>query len=296
MVTRASATPAKLRSKKQSGRSRLRTKASRTPALKVLKALAWIAQEKAQEVGVREMALGLDLSPSTAHRLLSELVSADFVKHNPQTGRYSLSLEFLRIAHLTIAHVSLQQVALTHMRRLTNACNETSLLGVYDPMRREMMFLTMIESSHPLRYSIELNKWLPVYVGASGLAIMSFLSDEEISMIIDRTRLAPLTPRSITERYRLEAEIQKIRQRGYAITRGQRTPDAVGLAAPVFGSSGEVIADICLTLPESRFDPANEAHIADLLKTCASEVTRAIGGQVRLHPAARSKTAAASGA
>lgn len=252
--------------------------ARRTPSLKVLKALTWIIQEKSQETGVRELALSLGVSPSTAHRLLSELAQADFVKHNPPSGRYSLSLEFLRLAHLTIARGSLQQVALTHMRRLTEACNETSLLGIYDSMRQEMMFLAMVDSSHPLRYSIDLNKWLPVYTGGSGLAIMAFLSDEEISMIIDRTRLAPLTSRSITERYRLEAELQKIRERGYAITHGQRTPDAVGLAAPIFGSKGEVVGDICLTIPESRFDSNNEFRIAGLLKVCANEITKAIGG------------------
>ena len=259
---------------------------NRAPALKVLKGLSWIVQEKAQEVGVREMALGLGVSPSTAHRLLSELVRADFVKHNPHGGRYSLSLEFLRLAHLTIARGSLQHVALTHMRRLTEACNETSLLGVYDSMRQEMMFLAIIDSSHPLRYSVDLNQWLPVYVGGSGLAIMAYLSDAEIAKIIDRTRLAPVTSRSITERYRLEAELQKIRERGYAITRGQRTPDAVGLAAPVFGSNGEVIGDICLTIPESRFDPSDEDRISRLLKVCADEVTKAIGGQVKAYRAA----------
>lgn len=285
--TRQPAAKTVRRKKPGKGRGSERAKgASRTPGLRVLKALTWIVQEKSQEVGVREMAVGLGLSPSTAHRLLSELVKADFVKHNPHSGRYSLSLEFLRLAHLTIAHVSLQQVALTHMRRLTDACNETSLLGVYDSMRQEMMFLAMIESSHPLRYSIDLNKWLPVHVGASGLAIMANLSSDEISMIIDRTRLAPLTSRSITERYRLEAELQKIRERGYAITRGQRTPDAVGLGAPVFGSNGEVIGDICLTLPESRFDPASEKRIAELLMACADAVTTAIGGQVKASRAA----------
>jgi IclR family acetate operon transcriptional repressor len=289
MQARTRQPAAKTPRRKKPGKSRMSERpkgASRTPGLRVLKALTWIVQEKSQEVGVREMAVGLGLSPSTAHRLLSELVKADFVKHNPHSGRYSLSLEFLRLAHLTIAHVSLQQVALMHMRRLTDACNETSLLGVYDSMRQEMMFLAMIESSHPLRYSIDLNKWLPVHVGASGLAIMAFLSDDEISMIIDRTRLAPLTSRSITERYRLEAELQKIRERGYAITRGQRTPDAVGLGAPVFGSNGEVIGDICLTLPESRFDPASEKRIAELLMACADAVTKAIGGQVKASRAA----------
>jgi DNA-binding IclR family transcriptional regulator len=277
--------PTKARPKKQRKSEAPETakSVSRTPALRVLRALAWIVQEKAHEVGVREMALGLGVSPSTAHRLLSELVRADFVKQNPNGGRYSLSLEFLRLAHLTIAHLTLQQVALTHMRRLTDACNETSLLGVYDSMRREMMFLAMIESSHSLRYSIDLDKWLPVYVGGSGLAIMAYLGKSEISMIVDRTRLAPVTSRSITERYRLEAELQKIRECGYAITHGQRTPGAVGLGAPVFGSHGEVVGDICLTIPESRFDPTSETRIAELLKACANEVTKAIGGQSSTH-------------
>jgi len=120
-----------------------------------------------------------------------KLAKADFVKHDAQSGRYSLSLEFLRLAHLTVGHLSLQRVALTHMRRLTDACNETSVLGLYDSKRQEMMFLAMIESSHPLRYSVELNQWVPIHVGGSGLAIMAFLSDVEIAAIVDRTRLVP---------------------------------------------------------------------------------------------------------
>ncbi|MGF7160789.1 DNA-binding IclR family transcriptional regulator [Rhodoligotrophos appendicifer] len=227
------------------------------------------------------MATGLGVSPSTAHRLLSELVKADLLKHEPQTGRYSLSLEFLRLAYLAIAQTPVRQIALSHMRQLTDACNETSLLGLYDSMRQEMIFAAMVESSHPLRYSIDLNKWIPVYVGATGLAIMAFLSDAEISSIIDRTRLAPATSKSITERFRLEAEIHRIRERGYAITHGQRTPDAVGIAAPVFGSHGEVVGDICLTIPESRFDQSTESRIAELLIRCAASVTKALGGSRR---------------
>jgi IclR family acetate operon transcriptional repressor len=253
---------------------------SRTPALKVLNALKWIVEEQSTEVGVREMAVGLGVSPSTAHRLLTELAKADFVQHHSITGRYSLSLEFLRLAHLTIGHLSLQRVALTHMRRLTAACNETSLLGIYDAARQEMMILAIVESSHQLRYKVDLNKWLPVHAGASGLAIVAFLSEDKIESIVARTGLSPLTPRSITERYKFEAELQKIRKRGYAITQGQRTPGAVGLGAPIFNSDGEVVGDICLTVPESRFDAGSQDRIAELLKACAHEVTKAIGGRI----------------
>jgi IclR family acetate operon transcriptional repressor len=210
--------------------------------------------------------------------LLTEFVKAGLVRPTTNPGRYALSLEFLRLAYLTIANVPIRQIAMPYMRRLTDACNETSLLGLYDNARQEMMFVAMVDSSHPLRYSIELNKWLPVHVGASGLGIMAFLPDEEISLIIKRTRLAPATPKSIIQPAKMEAEIEKIRERGYALTHGHRTPDAVGFGAPIYGNSGEVIGDICVTLPESRFDPKSEKRIAEHMLTCAKQITAAIGG------------------
>jgi DNA-binding IclR family transcriptional regulator len=281
-------TPSAVKAKRGKRRSSAPTKnGNRTPALKVLNALRWIVEEQSAEVGVREMAVGLRVSPSTAHRLLTELAKADFVQHHAITGRYSLSLEFLRLAHLTIGHLSLQRVAMTHMRRLPAACNETSLLGIYDATRQEMMVLAIVESSHQLQYKVDLNEWIPVHAGASGLAIVAFLGEDKIESIIARTGLRPLTPRSITERYKFDAELQKIRKRGYAITRGQRTPGAVGLGAPIFNSDGEVVGDICLTLPESRFDASSQDRMAGLLKACANEVTKAIGGQIMLPPVAQ---------
>jgi IclR family acetate operon transcriptional repressor len=250
----------------------------REPILKALKVLSWMIQEQSDEVGVREIATGLGISPSTAHRLLSELVNADFVRPGANSGRYSLSLEFFRLAYLTISHLPIIRIALNHLRRLTDACNETSLLALYDNLRQEMMFVAMIESTHLLRYSIELNKWLPVYRGASGLAIMAFLSDAEVASILERARLAPPGSSLTREHYKIEAALRETREKGYAITHGQRIAGAVGLAAPVFGSRGELVADVCLTIPASRFDVRSEETIAGLLMTCAKEVTKAIGG------------------
>jgi IclR family acetate operon transcriptional repressor len=145
-----------------------------------------------------------------------------------------------------------------------------------------MMFATSVESRHSLRYAIELNKWIPVHAGASGLAILAFLDDNEIHSVIERTRLTTLMDHTITEAHRLQTEIEAIRQRGYAITQGPRIPGAVGLAAPIFGSDGRLIGDICLTIPQQRFDPASVTHIARLLIDCTTGITSDIGG-IRKH-------------
>lgn len=245
----------------------------RNPISKALRALGWLIQTSTNEVGVRELAAAMKISPSSAHRILLALADEGFVKQNPRSARYSLAVEFLRLAHIAISRAPIRQAALEPMRQLVDACNETALLGIYDSVRQEMIFAVSVESSHSLRYAIELNKWAPVFTGASGLAIMSFLNDGEIQSIIQRTKLEPLTDRSITEPYRLEAEIANIREQGYAFTRGQRIPGAVGLAAPVFGGSGDVIGDICVTIPEQRFDEASKGRLIELLLGCAKRVS-----------------------
>ena len=70
---------------------------------KAIKALGWIIQSPSMDVGVRELAAALNVAPSMAHRLLLSLAEADLVQQNTKTLRYSLGLEFLRIAELANA-------------------------------------------------------------------------------------------------------------------------------------------------------------------------------------------------
>ena len=253
----------------------------RNPIDKALKALSWLAESPAAEVGVRELAAAMKISPSSAHRILLALSEAGFVGQDSKTQRYALGVEFLRLSHLAIAKAPIRQAGIEAMRRLVDVCNETALLGIYDSVRQEMFFAASVESAHSLRYVVELNKWIPVHTGASGLAIMAFLEEDEFQSIVRRTRLLPLTTRSITEPYRLEAELTNIRRQGYAFTRGQRIAGAVGLAAPIFSSSGKVLGDICVTIPEQRFDEGSKERLVEALLKCTSEVTEKMRGTTK---------------
>lgn len=251
----------------------------RNPISKALGALSWLTESAVPEVGVRELAAAMKISPSSAHRILLALRDAGLVEQDPKTQRYALGVEFLRLAHLTIAKAPIRQAGVEAMRRLVDVCNETTLLGIYDGVRQEMIFGACAESSHSLRYVVELNKWVPIYTGASGLAIMAFLEAEEIQSIIRRSRLLPLTTRSITEPYRLEAELENVRRQGYAFTRGQRIAGAIGIAAPIFSSSGKVLGDICVTIPEQRFDESSKDRLIEVLLSCCSEVSQKMSGK-----------------
>ena len=265
-----------------------KAKIERNPVEKALRTLTWLIQSPATDVGVRELAAALRLPPSNAHRLLSTLAAEGFLHRDGTTARYALGPELLRWAHLIMARFPLRRVALHHMRALVEQCGETAFLGVYDPARREMMFAEAVESSHPLRYAISLNKWMPMNTGASSLAILAFLAEPEIDAVAERiARAGPLTRNSLRGSARLKAELAAVRRRGYAFSAGQRLAGAIGLAAPIFGAGGEVAGDIVLTIPEQRFERRDTEKFGQLLIRHCENVSREIGGAQGSSPSIR---------
>ena len=89
-------------------------------------------------------------------------------------------------SRLAAAKAPIRQAALHPMRRLVDACNETALLGIYDRTRQQMIFVVTVESTHELRVVTPLNRWLPIHVGASGLAILAFLEPDEAALAMGR--------------------------------------------------------------------------------------------------------------
>lgn len=264
----------------------------RDPVRKAMQLLRYAIEESEGSIGVRSTAAALKISPSSAHRLLNALVREDLLEQDAASGGYGLNVEIVRLANLVLGRFPLHQLATVHLRDLVNQCNETALLGIYDRNRREMMFAAIVESRHKLRYVSELRQWMPVYAGASGLGIMAFLPRVEQQTIIAQSNLTAMTDNTITEPYRLEQELALVRKRGYARTISQRTQGAAAIAAPIFGRDGCVLGDVVVTLPELRFDPANESSIAHLVMSCARTITKKIGGHYRDPDAVSEESAA----
>ena len=242
---------------------------------RAVQVLAELVDSERDTLGVRELAAALDLPPSSTHRVLNLLASEGLVTRDG-AGSYSLGLPFLRMAWKASARFSVRDVAEPVLRDLVAEVEETALLSVYDRTRRMRMFVVMVEAKHPLRYFITLNEWLPVHVGATGLAISSFLSDQERAALL-KGPLPASTPRSLTRPADLENEFKSVRQRGYALSHGQRLPGAVSVAAPVWAADGQVLGSVSLTIPEQRFDPASERFLADRVRQAAANVSVGMG-------------------
>lgn len=250
---------------------------TRNPVSKALRALELVLEAEESEIGVRELAAAMEVSPSSAHRILTGLVEEGYVVRDDVRQRYGIGIGFLRLAYLSLDRVPIRKLAIEAMQELATAENETVLLGLYDTMQHKILLVGAIESTHPLRYGVTLNQWLPIHTGATGLAMLAWLPEPERQAIL-RGPLEALTEETVTDPAVLEEVLGNVRRQGYAITRGQRIPGAVGIGAPVFSSTGAVVAVVGVILPEQRFSKDREATLIAAVRRTADKITQATCG------------------
>jgi IclR family transcriptional regulator, acetate operon repressor len=245
--------------------------AEREPVARALDMLAWVAAENRESWSVRGVAREIEVSPATVHRIFRSLESRNLLRR-VDDGTYVLGLEFVRMSAHVLRQFSLGDLARPYLINLTSITGESSLFGIYDEQRSEMMFTERVDSPHPLHYLVGLHQWRELYAGATGLSILAFLPLDQRQAVYARN-LKALTGRTLTSGDTLEAAAERIRQTGYACTQGQRTAGAVGLGVPVLDSDGLVLGNICLTLPEQRFSPEREPELAGYVTAAAKALS-----------------------
>ena len=251
------------------------TNGQRDPVSRAVRVLEYMALSTEEDLGIREIGAALAMPPTSVHRALRALQREGFIAADATTKRYRLGTPFLSMAHQVIDRHPIWKLALSEIRALVDEVNETALLGLYEPQRLEMMFACTVESTHPVRYVAPLDgQWQPIHAGASGLGILAFLGDEEIERVIRVKGLASLTDDTITDPTKLRHEVATVRERGFALSIGQRIRDAVGIASPIFVAS-HVAGDVIVTFPVSRYAEMSGAQIDDMvrsIKNCAGNI------------------------
>lgn len=236
--------------------------------------------EAEDSVAVRDVANALGLPPSTSHRLLRQFVSAGFVVADPASRRYRVGPALHRVAALIHAKSGLAKIVQPFLDELTGACDETSIFAAFDPATAGISFIAKADCSQALSYRIRLNTPVSAYWGSSSQVIVAHLPEADLRRVIAAARPSPVGNRPPFPENRLRAYLAAIRQRGYAITRGQKLPGAIGTAAPVFDASG-VVGSVTVMIPQVRYQASMAPAIKRLVMRSATQISEVLGHQPR---------------
>lgn len=221
------------------------------------------------------LARRLGLPRSTVHRLLNLARVEGFVDSDGQ-GVYRPGLALYRMAGSLAVEMPLRRIAQPLLDTFTRTYSETSLLTVLDRVALKMFFAAKADAPAQMRYVIAMNTLGTLAWGASGRALLAFLSKEEIAEVIARAEVSPADGRPL-DRKELKAALVEIRARGYAMTHHQRTLEGVGIAVPFFDAAGRVAGNVTVTVPSFRFRKQDAPAFVRSLSAMAAQVSAALG-------------------
>jgi IclR family KDG regulon transcriptional repressor len=216
----------------------------------------------------------LDLPKSTLHRFLRSLEAHGILRQDDESKQWYLGYRLFVWGSLAEKSTALHDVARPIMRDLTADTGETTLLTVYHA--QEVICVEKVESSHSVRLALEVGTRRPPHAGASSKALMAFLPEDEIERIVQSQGLPKLCANTITDRDELNAELARIRKRGYAQSVEETDRGAWGVATPIRGWDGKVIAAIGLAGPIPRFGDELAKKYAARCEEAAQRISSAL--------------------
>ena len=226
-------------------------------------------------LGVREVARKTTLSPSTTGRIMVYMKEIRILNQDPETHLYMMGSKVLAWAGIYMVTSDVRTIALPVMVRLQEQTRET--ISLYILEGNERVCVERLESPETVRIVARVGRRIPLYAGSAGKVFLAFMPENRREMILEDIELIPMTEQTITDMDALRKNLNQIREKGYAVSRGEWIIDASGTAAPIFDQKGQITAAISISGPGQRFTDEKIKEIADLLVKETTQISFELG-------------------
>jgi DNA-binding IclR family transcriptional regulator len=231
--------------------------------LRACKILEMFAAEGG-DLSLSRIAEANSLSRPTAHRLLSTLIMAGWVRKTT-TGQYGLTMRMFTIGSRA-AGASLRDIAHQTVSWLARSTGDTAYLHV--PNEGEATCLIRIDGPHPVRvHHVNVGDSIPLLSGAAPLAMAAFQPD------LLTKRADQIATRSKPVAQRLAAA----REDGFVVSPDNLIVGVTAIGAPVFDRDGIVVGGVAVTGINARYDEEHTKTAASLVRRAAGEISGLLG-------------------
>lgn len=227
---------------------------------------------EAGELGTNEIGRRAGLNPSTASRQLATLAAAGLVAHVAETGQYRLGPRLVELGNAALAGLDLRDLARPRLKALAQETGETATLSV--PGDPDAITADFVQSPSSVQSVARLGRPSVAHATATGKVVLAFSG-----RALPGGELEAFTDRTIVDPERLRQEVERVRQRGWAVAVGEREPDLSAVAAPVLDGRGELVAIVGVQGPAARLAGDRLQAAAGLVARAARSVSDALSGR-----------------
>jgi DNA-binding IclR family transcriptional regulator len=195
-----------------------------------------------------ELTERLDYSKSAVHSHLHTLEEQEYVVR--EGYRYRPSLKFFDVGQrVAREHLLVYRAGTDEVQQLAQETGEDGWImfeewgrGIYVYRQRGQRSVDDFPLGRPTG----------LHSTAAGKAVLAYLPEARVESIVDRHGLPAVTDRTITTREELHDELDEVRERGAAFSRGESVPGIRAVATPVVAPDGTVLGAISVSGPASR--------------------------------------------
>lgn len=220
---------------------------------------------------LQEISDRISLSKATTFRLVNSLCDAGYlVRLDDQ--KYCLSMKLIKLAGVVASGLSIRDISRPIMVAIANKTGETISLNTAVGLDR--VCIDVVESSSRLMHIVNLGEHAPLYYGATGKVLLSYLPEDEQASVLNT--LPSDFPLTLAE---LNTELTKIHNQRYAITKSERVIGSLAISVAIFDINDRGKFAITLTGPEERMKAQQERNL-DLMLSAQKEISSKMGSSL----------------
>lgn len=202
------------------------------------------------------------------------MLDARLIDQDPETGEYQLGPQTARLGQIYLEHFDVHDVAGPILYDLVQESQETAHLGVRDGT--DVVYVDKHESPLSVRTVARVGSRQPLYSTSMGKVLLAYASDDVVEAAV-REGLTRRTATTITEPDALIAELERVRECGYAIDDEENELEIRCVGAPVFDHRARVVAAISLSGPATRMSAVRLQGLSTLVMKSAADISAALG-------------------
>lgn len=227
-----------------------------------------------KQMPLSDIAKAAGLDRSAAQRLVYTLETLGYIRRVHKTRNYALTSKVLQFAYNYLhAHEVLDKAA-PYLLEISRSVGETTNLQELDG--HEIVYVGRFPGQHLVNVDIMVGSRLPALFTASGTAILSRRSPEEIDEVFAKTDFRPLTPYTMTDKAKLRERIQEASEKGYAVVANETVMGDISIAAAITDEHGRAVAALNIAAPTTRWTVEKvEAELAHHVQVAATSSSMA---------------------
>ena len=171
-------------------------------------------------------------------RTLYTLVKLGYAEMDDRLFR--LTPRVLQLAGAYLASNAISDIVQPALERLSGEIGEACSAAVLDGT--EVVMIAHASPNRMLPVSAQIGFRLPALSTSLGRVLLAALPDKEMDALLARTKIAKLTPETITDRTRLRAAILKARADGFSLADQEAEAGFRSISVPLKRRDGQTVA------------------------------------------------------